>query len=70
MLYAEPNYVYQASAIPNDPRFGELWGLDQAGDHDIDAPEAWDVTTGSSGVKVAVVDYRCRLRPPGPCAGT
>ena len=56
VLYAEPNYVYQASAIPNDPRFGELWGLDQAGDHDIDAPEAWDVTTGSSGVKVAVVD--------------
>ena len=56
VLYAEPNYVYQASAIPNDPRFGELWGLDQAGDHDIDAPEAWNVTTGSSGVKVAVVD--------------
>ena len=56
VLYAEPNYVYQASAIPNDARFGELWGLNQAGDHDIDAPEAWDVTTGSSGVKVAVVD--------------
>ena len=56
VLYAEPNYVYQASATPNDARFGELWALNQAGDHDIDAPEAWGVTTGSSGVKVAVVD--------------
>jgi subtilisin family serine protease len=37
-------------------RFGELWGLQQPSDHDIDAPEAWDQTTGSSAVKVAVVD--------------
>jgi subtilisin family serine protease len=55
--YAEPNWIYSAAAtLPNDPRFGELWGLNQAGDHDIDAPEAWDITTGSTAVKVAVVD--------------
>jgi subtilisin family serine protease len=55
--YAEPNWIYHATAtVPNDPRFGELWGLNQAGDHDIDAPEAWDITTGSNAVKVAVVD--------------
>jgi len=23
--YAEPNYIYRASATPNDQRFGELW---------------------------------------------
>jgi subtilisin family serine protease len=57
VLYAEPNWIYRASAtVPNDPRFAELWGLNQAADKDIDAPEAWDLTTGSPAVKVAVVD--------------
>lgn len=64
--YAEPNYIYSVSAIPTDTRFGELWGLNNTGqtiegtigvsDADIDAPEAWAVTTGNSSVKVAVVD--------------
>jgi thermitase len=27
VLYAEPNFYYHLDAIPNDPRFGELWGL-------------------------------------------
>jgi thermitase len=46
--YAEPNYVYHALATPNDPRFGELYGLQNTGqtggtaDADIDAPEGWD----------------------------
>ena len=56
VLYAEPNFIYEASATPNDPLFADLWGLSQPNDHDIDAPEAWDLTTGSSAVKVAVVD--------------
>jgi subtilisin family serine protease len=54
--YAEPNYRYRVHATPNDPDFGQLWGLHQASDVDIDAPEAWDTTTGSDTVKVAVVD--------------
>src|SRR5919109_2928633 len=56
--YAEPNYRYHVLATPNDPLFtnGDLWGLNQANDADIDAPEAWDLTTGSDGVTVAVVD--------------
>jgi len=62
VLYAEPNYILRALALPNDPRFGELWGLNNTGqsggtvDADIDAPEAWDLTTGSSDVVVAVMD--------------
>src|SRR5262249_48878129 len=42
--------------------FSSLWGLHNTGqtggtpDADIDAPEAWDVTTGSSSVVVAVID--------------
>ncbi|MHB9004192.1 MAG: S8 family serine peptidase, partial [Coriobacteriia bacterium] len=62
VLYAQPNYIKQALSVPNDPRFSELWGLHNTGqtggvaDADIDAPEAWDLTTGSSDVVVAVVD--------------
>jgi subtilisin family serine protease len=51
VAYAEPNYLYHATATPNDPRYSQLWGLAK-----ISAPSAWDVTTGSSAVKVAVVD--------------
>lgn len=65
--YAEPNYIYSISAVsPNDTRFSELWGLNNTGqtiegttgvaDADIDAAEAWDITTGSATVEVAVVD--------------
>jgi len=55
--YAEPNYIVRVAAtMPNDPRFANLWGLDNGSDTDIDAPEAWDMTTGSSSVIIAVVD--------------
>lgn len=55
--YAEPNYILRALAtIPNDTNFTNLWGLNQASDADIDAPEAWDITQGSSSVVVAVID--------------
>jgi subtilisin family serine protease len=52
VLYAARNYVRELAAqIPNDPRWGELWGMGR-----INAPEAWDDTTGSELVTVAVVD--------------
>jgi subtilisin family serine protease len=54
--YAGPNHRYHFFATPNDTGFGNLWGLHQASDADIDAPEAWDITTGSAAVTVAVVD--------------
>ena len=60
--YAEPNYVLHTVAMPNDPGFNLEWGLHNTGqsggaaDADIDAPEAWDVQTGSSDVVVAVID--------------
>ncbi|MBI3911134.1 MAG: S8 family serine peptidase [Armatimonadetes bacterium] len=59
---AEPDYTVHALAIPNDLWFSELWGLHNTGqtggtpDADIDAPEAWDITTGSTSVVVAVID--------------
>jgi subtilisin family serine protease len=62
ILYAEPNYILKTINTPNDPRFGQMWGLNNVGqsggtpDADIDAPEAWNITTGSSNVVVAILD--------------
>jgi serine protease len=66
VLYAEPNYIVRKAQhvqlTPNDPNFTQLWGLHNTGqtggtpDADIDAPEAWDITTGSSSVVVFVID--------------
>jgi subtilisin family serine protease len=49
--FAEPNFVYQARAVPNDPLYNRVWGLGS-----IKAPQAWDTTTGSPAVTVAVID--------------
>src|SRR6185503_17382725 len=38
-------------AIPGDTRWSELWGMQKIG-----APTAWDTTTGSQGVVVAISD--------------
>jgi thermitase len=65
--YAEPDYYMHAlSTMPNDALFGQQWALhntaqavhDAAGKvgADIHAPEAWQRTTGSPDVKVAVLD--------------
>jgi len=64
--YAEPNYLYQTSAISNDTLLTTLWGLHNTGQSvegtvgtagvDIDAPQAWDLTTGSPDVIIGVVD--------------
>jgi subtilisin family serine protease len=67
VVWAEPNYVRRLHGLSNDPFLRELWGLHATGqliggfrtaapNLDVDAPEAWDVTTGSSAVTVAVVD--------------
>ena len=56
VVYAEPNYIYKLSTVPNDPDFDLTWGLSQATDKDIDAPAAWTRTRGSSNVIVAVID--------------
>ncbi|CAH9049916.1 hypothetical protein PSECIP111854_00410 [Pseudoalteromonas sp. CIP111854] len=60
--YAEPDYKVSVQGMPDDPRFDELWGLNNTGqtggvaDADIDAPEAWDVSIGSRDVVVGVID--------------
>ena len=51
VAYADPSYRRFARKTPDDPRYGEQWHYST-----IRAPEAWDVTTGSASVVVAVVD--------------
>jgi subtilisin family serine protease len=54
--YVEPVQTLHVDATPSDPSFvnGTLWGLN--GSNGIDAPAAWDVTTGSTKVTVADLD--------------
>jgi subtilisin family serine protease len=49
--YAEPDYLVTPVIIPDDPYYGSQWQL--AG---IGAPEAWETTTGSYSILVAVCD--------------
>lgn len=64
--------LFSMATTPNDPRFtsGDLWGLHNTGqaggtaDADIDAPEAWDISTGSSAVVVAVIDTGTQIDHP------
>jgi len=62
----------QRQTIPNDPNFSSLWNMHNTGqsggtvDADIDAPEAWDLTTGGvtplgDTIVVAVIDGGCDI---------
>lgn len=59
IAYAEPNYIYHADVTPNDPLYGSQWGLTK-----INAPGAWDITTGSTGVVIAIIDTGVDLDHP------
>lgn len=68
VTFAQLNhYITLRSTIPDDPRFGEQWALNNIGqtggtaDADIDGPEAWDIATGGvtttgDQIVVAVID--------------
>ena len=62
--HAVPNFTVEASGATNDPRFSELWGLHNAADADIDAPEAWDLFRSAPDTVVAVVDTGVRTDHP------
>ncbi|MBA3474808.1 MAG: S8 family serine peptidase [Rubrobacter sp.] len=62
--YAEPDYILKPSQATsaNDSDYPKLYGLNNTGqtggtaDADVDAPEAWNTTTGDTGTVVAVID--------------
>jgi serine protease len=51
-----------ADDLPSDPAFYKLWGLNNTGQTrgsagaDIDAPEAWKITTGTKDITVGIID--------------
>jgi subtilisin family serine protease len=62
-----------ASTIPNDQFFFRQWGLHNNGsfalspaieDADVDMIEAWDITTGSPNIIMAVIDTGIRMNHP------
>ncbi len=59
---AEPDYLVTSLAVPNDPLYGELWGLHHVAGSDgtaganIDAPEGWDINHQANSLVVAVID--------------
>lgn len=50
-VYAEPNGLLEACAIPRDSLFHEQWSLSR-----INMTSAWDMQTGSASVRVGVLD--------------
>lgn len=63
VIYAEPNYEIEADSVPNDPRYPDLWALDNTGQYDgaiagvdIGMESVWDSLTTPDPVVVAVLD--------------
>ncbi|MBN1246887.1 MAG: peptidase S8, partial [Anaerolineae bacterium] len=59
VAYAEPNYLVYAHLTPNDPLYNPQWA------HNVIGSEgAWDLSTGSGSIVVAVVDTGVDLDNP------
>ncbi len=60
--FIEPNWIVHADLVPNDPLFPQQWSLSNSGQTggtpgaDVAAVPAWDVTTGSPDVVIAIID--------------
>jgi thermitase len=59
VAYAEPDFVAQVAGSPDDPEFGSQWGMVR-----VQAPQAWEVTTGSATVNIAILDTGVDLDHP------
>jgi uncharacterized repeat protein (TIGR01451 family) len=63
VAFAEPDYwaapQVGTELTPDDPRFGEQWALPRIG-----APAAWEISTGSANVIIAVIDSGIDLKHP------
>ena len=48
VMIAQANHYIEERIIPDDPLFELQWHHEQSSDHDIDTPQAWDITTGGT----------------------
>jgi hypothetical protein len=51
--------IVPSAVIPNDTLFGQQWDMVQ-----IDAPEAWDISTGAASTVICILDEGCDLTHP------
>jgi len=56
---SQPNFIYHTFLTPNDPQYSSLWGM-----QNINAPQAWDTSTGSNSIVVAVIDTGMDISHP------
>ncbi|MCK4905693.1 S8 family serine peptidase [bacterium] len=74
ILWASPDFLFQLDLLytPNDSLYqnGKQWHLDNIGqsggnlDADIDATEAWNISTGNPNVVIAIIDTGVQLSHP------
>jgi serine protease len=62
--YAVPDRLRSIRALPNDPLFSDQWYLGTSEAAAIRATTAWDQTTGSANVVIAIVDTGVRFDHP------
>lgn len=74
---AEPAFMYHDLLSSADPYFPNQWGLKNTGQYgsayagiDIKAEQAWAITSGSPGIKVAVFDHGFEMNHPDLQANT
>lgn len=58
--WAEPDVIDSAAVIPTDTRYGEQWALPK-----VNAPAAWDLTTGGSNVVIGIIDSGISMSATG-----
>jgi subtilisin family serine protease len=62
LSWASPNLMAQAYLWTNDPLYANQWHLNNTGQSggtpgaDVDAPEAWQITSGSPSIVIADID--------------
>jgi len=56
--FAEPDTILQPLLTPNDSLYPQQWhyGTPSSGNYGINLPPAWDITQGTTGIIVAVLD--------------
>lgn len=59
--FTQPNCLrfIELAANPNDPLFASNWGLAK-----MKLPDAWNITTGCPGIKIAIIDDGVQLNHP------
>lgn len=57
--FAEPNYLYEASAIPNDVYYNRQWYLEKIG-----ASSAWDKVSNANDIIIAIIDSGVQIEHP------